>query len=123
MVLLFGKKWPCYILAAHLTLAMMGTFTFSIVENLDTFSLMNKAASGGFFTLQDCSIDWLIEDTAVISRASEYSSFSLRGGIVRVLMALGIQSAGAFLVQSAVRTTGRAQYPNIKNTILVKLRI
>ncbi|MDR2136133.1 MAG: hypothetical protein LBO76_05915 [Treponema sp.] len=102
---------------------MMGTFAFSMADNLDFFDfLANRVVSGGALSSADHAVDWLIEDTPVISGAAERAPSPLRSGTLRMLMPPGIQNAGAFLAQPPL-TSRHAQYSNIKPAILLKLRI
>jgi hypothetical protein len=123
MVLRSGIKWFGHVLAVYLIPAIMGTFIFSAAENLDLFEdRVCETVSGGFFSPPDHAIDWLIEDTAVISGAGDYSS-SPRGRVPRVLMPARPQSTGLFPFQSLPRTIKQTPCSTVKDTILLKLRI
>ncbi|MDR2178318.1 MAG: hypothetical protein LBP20_09820 [Treponema sp.] len=117
------KKWLCHILVAGLVPAVMGMFAFSIAENFDLFYFaQNPAVPDGVFSSLEHDIDWLIEDTVIISGVNGRSRSSPHGGSVRIFMPPGIQSAGTFLVQPPL-AAGQKQYFNIKPAILLKLRI
>jgi hypothetical protein len=123
MVLRSGMKWSGHILAVYLIPAVMGSFIFSAVESLDLFEhTVCQTISDGFYTPIDRAIDWLIDNTAMISGADEYSS-SLRCKIPRVLMPACLRNTGVFPLQSLPQTIKQIQCSNIKDTILLKLRI
>jgi hypothetical protein len=124
MVLFSGKKWPRRTLAVYLMLAIMGTFIFSMVENLD-FPEMDKdqTVSGGFFTSIEYTIDWLIEDITIISKAGGHSFSPLRNGTLRMFMLFSIQTVGIFLVQLLLKKIKIDNSSILKNTIPLKLRI
>jgi hypothetical protein len=122
MTLLFEKKWPRCILTAYLILVIMGTFAFSVADKFDFSEFEeNQAVSSVFFAPTEYTADWLIEDTAKIGKADRHSSSPLRNGVAPA--SLGIQNAGVFLVQSPLKTIKKTQYPNIRDIILLKLRI
>jgi hypothetical protein len=124
MVLFSGKKWPRRILAVYLILVIMGTFIFSMAENLDFSGMnINQTVSGGFFASIEYTIDWLIEDTTIISKANGYPSSPLRNGTLRIFMFLGIHTAGIFLSQLLLKKIKIDNISILKNTIPLKLRI
>ncbi|MDR1219243.1 MAG: hypothetical protein LBK73_06480 [Treponema sp.] len=124
MALLFGKKCANCILAAHLILVIMGTFAFSVADNFDFSEFEeNQTMSSGFFTPTEYTVDWLIENTTMIGKADRHSPSPLRNGTVRTSAPPGVQNAGIFLVQSPLKTIEKTQCPNIRDTILLKLRI
>lgn len=110
--------------AAHLVFAIMGTFAFSMADTFDFSEFEeNQTVSGGFLTSIEYAVDWLIEDTTKIGRADRYSSSPLRNGTARTSTPPGIQNAGIFSLQSSLKAIKKVQYPNIRDAILLKLRI
>jgi hypothetical protein len=100
----------------------MGTFAFSAADNFEFEE--NQTASSGFFAPTECTtVDWLIENTTVIGKAGRHSPSPLRNGTLRTLVLSGIQNAGIFLVQSPLKTIKKTQCPNMRDAILLKLRI
>jgi hypothetical protein len=125
MVLLFGGKWPRLILAAYLVFAVMGIFTFAVMEPLDfdDFWKAETEESGGFFTLIDYTADCLSENVIIPGKARGHSLSSLHNSSLRIMMSPGAKDAETVFSQSFLRIIERADYLNIKNTILLKLRI
>jgi hypothetical protein len=122
-MVLTGKRWPRCALAGYLVLVIMGMLAFSMAESLDTSeSEVRRAVSGGFLAPTEITADWLAEGTAIISKAEEYSS-PVCGGTVRIYAPSGVQNAGMLLVQSSLNAIKKTQYPDIRNTIILKLRI
>jgi hypothetical protein len=122
MALFLEKKWPRLILAAYLTVAVMGIFTFLAVEPLRSVDFSaDEPFSGGFFTPIDLPIDCLAE-SQTISTARGHSFSPLRTGSLRLVLP-GAQHTGAVFVQSFLKAIEQVTYLNKKNTILLKLRI
>jgi hypothetical protein len=125
MALPFGKKWPRLILAAYLVLAVMGIFTFAVIEPFyfDDFGKAAAGESGGFFALIDHTTDCLSETAIIQGKAKGHSSSSLHNSSLRGMMSLGAKDAQTVFSQSFLRVIEKANYLNIKNAILLKLRI
>ncbi|GHV57306.1 hypothetical protein AGMMS49579_22980 [Spirochaetia bacterium] len=124
MVLFLEGKWPRLILAAYLAIAIMGLFTFAAagpLRSLDSWD--NDPFSESFFTSIDLAIDCLAEGETIMSRAGRYSFSPLRTGFLRLLMLNAPQNAGSVLAQSSLKAIEKVNYLDIKNTILLKLRI
>jgi hypothetical protein len=125
MALFLEKKWPRLFLAAYLVLAVMGIFTFAEIEPLhsDDFWKAQTGESGGFFALIDHTTDCLSENVIIQGKARGYSLSSLHNGSLRILTSLGTKDAKTVFAQSFLRVIEKTNYGNIKNTILLKLRI
>jgi hypothetical protein len=122
-MVLFGEKRLRCVLAGYLVLVILGTFAFSMAETFDSSEFeIKRAVSGGFLAPTEIAVDWLAEGTAIISKAEEYSS-PLRNGTLRTSAPSGVQNTGALLVQSSLNAIKKTQHPDIKNTIILKLRI
>jgi hypothetical protein len=123
-MVLFGEKQPRRALAGYLILVIMGALAFSTAETLDPSEFeVKREVPGGSLAAAEIPLDWLAEGTAILSKDEGYSSSSLRSGALRMSALPGTQNAGMFLVQSELKTIKKTQYPGIKNTILLKLRI
>ncbi|GHV07353.1 hypothetical protein FACS189485_17570 [Spirochaetia bacterium] len=124
MALFLERKWPCLILAACLTVAIMGLFTFAAAEPLRSVdSRDDDPFSENFFTSIDITIDCLAEGETIMSRARAYSFSPLRTGSLRILMLIGLQYAGFVLIQSSLKKSEKVNYLTMKNALLLKLRI
>jgi hypothetical protein len=122
MVLFSGKQWPRLILAVYLTIAIMGVFTFMVVEPLSVDVFGDGPVSDGLIMPIDHTIDCLAENVSIISKAGGSSSL-LRNGHLRILTPFGIKNTGAAFAQSSSDIIEKINYPGIKNSILLKLRI
>jgi hypothetical protein len=91
MALLLEKKWLRFILAAYLVLAVMGVFTFAMIEPLqfDDFWKGKTGGSGGFFTLIDHTTDCLSENVIILGKARGHSFSSLHNSSLRITMSQG----------------------------------
>lgn len=120
MVLFPAKKWSCLLLALYLAFAMIGAFTFSVIESLDIDSLgEDRPVSGGSIDIAN----WLAEGQTFISRAGRYSFSPRRGAFLRITAPAAAHKTGALFFQSSPQITGKLNYPVIKNAIPLKLRI
>jgi hypothetical protein len=124
MVLFAAGKWPGLILASYLVLAIAGSFTFAVAEDL-AFDEPGETwqPSSGCFTPINHPIDWLAEETAAISKGQTYSFSPLRYGGLRIFLPTRPHSAGKSLEQSSLNPLNKTTFFTIKNTILLKLRI
>ncbi|MDR2096309.1 MAG: hypothetical protein LBP76_12460 [Treponema sp.] len=122
MILLPEKKWPCLILAAYLALVIVGMYTLLEVQ-AHYFDDFTENGLDNFFTIRDYTIDCQAEDSRVISKAGGYSSSPLGNGSQRITALSGMYHAGITFFHSAFKTIINIDYSNIKNNILLKLRI
>jgi hypothetical protein len=91
----FSKKtWLSHVLTAYLAFAVVGTFTFAVVEPLleENFSV-HEPISGGFFTPVDHIMDCVVGSRAVIGRAGGCSFSPVRNGSLRLAITLCTQNA------------------------------
>jgi hypothetical protein len=125
MALLLGKKRLRLILTAYLVLAVMGIFTLAVIEPFqsDDFWKAKAGESGGFFTLIDHTTDCLSENVIILGKARGHSFSPLHKGSPRITMSLGAKDAKTVFSQSFLRVIEKTNYLNLKNTILLKLRI
>ena len=124
MVLCFSNRRNSLILSGYLIFATMGTFTFATAETFRFDESPEEALmSERVFTELDYTIDWLLEETTIISSVNNLAS-PIGHGSLRMLALLGVQS---FLLSSALlsllQIIQKKSYLAIKNTILLKLRI
>jgi hypothetical protein len=124
MIFLLKKKWDWLILAGYFFVAVTGTFSFSIAEPFRSIDLLedNPVLSGSFASI-NTSIDYLAENVIITGKAQGRSFSPLGNGIMRIVMLLKKQNAGAVLSQSSIKTIEDSKYLNIKSTIVLKLRI
>jgi hypothetical protein len=113
------RKWFCYGAAAYLALATMGTFVFMSLDDVPYFEdLPGKVTEHRAFLT-----DFTYPIECLVSGNAKDLSFSpLRQCLPRV-MPVNFFTAGAGLLCAALRLFTRAAAYNIKNTILLKLRI
>jgi hypothetical protein len=124
MVFCSGKKWPRFVLAVYLVIAIMGTCAFLAAETLDLDEWESgRPLSDSFVTSMDHAVDWLAVEPNTISRAKGQPPSPMRNGASRIFMSLEPQHAGISLVRSSQRAIINIHCLNIKNTILLKLRI
>jgi hypothetical protein len=125
MALLLGKKWPRLILTVYLVPAVMGMFTFAEIEPLcsDDFWEAQTEELGGLCAVIDHVVDCLSENVIILGKARGQSPSSLYAGSLRIMMFLGAKDAQTAFSQSFLRIIEKADYFNIKNAILLKLRI
>jgi hypothetical protein len=123
MLLFPGKKRTRLILPACLVVVMMWAFTFAATDHLRVDDFGETPVPGGFFSPVDYTIDCLAEDGTVISKARGHSLSSLRNSSLRIVTPLGLQNIGVFCSQFPLKIIERTNCRDIKNTILLKLRI
>jgi hypothetical protein len=125
MALLLGEKRPPLILTAYLALAVIGIFTFVVIEpfHADDFWNANTERSDGVFTLIDYTTDCLSENVVILGKAGGYSFSPLHNSSLRTMMSLGAKDAKTIFSLSFLRIIEKTNYLNIRNTILLKLRI
>jgi len=64
------RKWPCFILALYLVIAVTGAFTLSTAETIRYFEIKdNRSDSSGFFTSVTYAADCLAEDMVINNMA------------------------------------------------------
>jgi hypothetical protein len=121
MGLFLERKWPRLILAAYLSLAVMGIFFFAATEPLRIIGCWEDGlASGITVTQYDLLAESPVEGEPVISKARGHLFSS---GSLRIVMPLGTRDTGFVPAQSYLRVIENVNHLTIKNTILLKLRI
>ena len=105
-------------------IAVMGTCAFSAAEILSFDEWESgRPLSGSSFTSMDHAVDWLAVEPNTISRAKGQPPSPMRNGASRIFMPLEPQHAGISLVRSYLKAIINIHCLNIKNAILLKLRI
>ncbi|MDR2922463.1 MAG: hypothetical protein LBU85_03855 [Treponema sp.] len=124
MIQIPGKKQSCLAISLVFVLAVSGAFIFSVFENpLDFEPDGNKPYSNGIITPVDNVIDWLAENTSIITKVNKHSSSLLRNGLLRVLKSVGLHSDADYITVFSLRTAKINHFLFSKKTILLKLRI
>jgi hypothetical protein len=112
-----AKKWLSYAAAAYLAFASMGMF-MSLDDSFFQNLADKKTDQGMFAAALLPSID-----CPVISKTKDRSFFSSRQYLPRIILPVSLCIAGAGLLFVIARPLAGAAAYNIKNTILLKLRI
>jgi hypothetical protein len=123
MMLFRAKKWTRLVLPAYLAIALTGAFAFAAADQLRPGDFGRGPRPGVSFLQADLALDCLAESEAVIGKAGGHSLSPLRNGSLRIVLPLGPQAVGAFCSQASLKIIEKAHYRDIKNTILLKLRI
>ena len=120
-----GKKWLGSIFTINLLLAVIGATTLSITESFqfDNTTGNSRTGSNDYYNLNKHSFDWLACEAVAINKACESSSSPLRNGAVRMFIPSEINNAAVFFAESPFQAAANNYVPNIKNTILLKLRL
>jgi hypothetical protein len=113
------KKRVCYAAAAYLMLATVGTFTFMSLDSPYFEERVTEMTDqGAFLTALVPALE-----CPAISRTKERAFSPSRQYLPRMIMPIGFFVAGTGILCAAAKLmTGTPAY-NIKNTILLKLRI
>jgi hypothetical protein len=119
MVLHSVRKGLLYAVAAYLALATVGMFAFMSLDAPYLEDLAGKMTDNSVFLT---AVTRPVECLATIS--SKERPFSpLRHGSPRMILPVSSFVARAGLLYAAVRLITKAAVHNIKNTVLLKLRI
>jgi len=119
-----GKKWLYIFFFPYLLVALMGSLALSINKTFYFDRLVkNKVNSDAYFTTINHTIDWLAVNTNTIRKAHRNTSFRLHSGLIHILMFAGIPFAAFSIYKSNFLSIKNRQTANIKNTVLLKLRI
>ena len=124
MVLCAGAKWPRFVVAVYLVIAIMGTCAFSaaLAFAFDEWE-SGRRLTDSFFTSTDHAVDWLAVEPHTVSRAKGQQPSPMRNGALRICMPLEAQQAGALFAESSLNAIINIYHFNFKNAILLKLRI
>jgi hypothetical protein len=114
------RKWLCYAAAAYLALATMGMFTFI---SLDAPCFEDFAGKMTDKSVLLTAVTHPVECLVTISAIKDRPFSPLRHYPLRMVIPVSAFTAGAGLLYAAVRFITRTAVHNIKNTILLKLRI
>ena len=119
-----GDKWHKSVLLVYLILAIMGSFAFSTDMSF-SYEITSNDFLGSSCNISSIShaIDWLAEDTPIISKAHKYSNAPLRNGLFRVFTFAGIIGIAMFLTKSNFIVNKNDNFRIIKNLVPLKLRI
>jgi hypothetical protein len=118
----FPAKRPSLIFVTCLSLSVMGTFTFAAAD-IPAFDFRESKPIGGSLSGLDAdyTIDCINEYTVKVRR---YASLpSRKSARVITITPLGTLCAGIAILFSVIKIAQPAKTPNIKNIILLKLRI
>jgi hypothetical protein len=113
------RNWFLFAVTAYLALATMGTFIF-MSPAVPCFEDLagNSQAQNTFLTSVSYPIEYL-----AISTTKDYSFSLLRQCLPRMAVPVSFLVAGSGLLCTAIKFITKATVHNIKNTILLKLRI
>ena len=118
------NKFTHPLLAAVLVLAIMGIFVFTRVETPHAIESNGKKPNlDTVVTTVAHTIDWLAESTIIINRTKRAPSLNLRYGMPRLLLFFEIHNANKYIASFTTYTANPDYSLNVKNTILLKLRI
>ena len=119
-----GKKMPNLILAAYLTLAILGSFIFSTGQAV-SYEKFNKDILGAnnYFSSINHSVDWLAVNTHSINKINRYSNSPLRNIFLRVFVLAEIIGIAMFIAKTNYKSSKNNNFPLIKNLVPLKLRI
>jgi hypothetical protein len=114
------RKWLFYAAAAYLALATMGMFTFVSLDAPYFEDLAGKMTDKSVLL---SAVTRPVECLATISGIKDRPFSPLRHYPLRMVMPLSAFTAGAGLLYAAVRFITKTAVHNMKNSILLKLRI
>ena len=118
------KKYARIVPLVYLILAVTGSFAFSTGEAF-RFNEINKDILGSkiYFSSIVHTVDWLAEDTPIISKAYKYSNSPLRSGLLRFSAFTGITGLAIYPVKSNFKINKNDIFPAIRNLVPLKLLI
>ena len=102
-------------------LAIVGSFTFFIGESFNLGA--DRLNLGVYYTSPNYELDWIAEETTTIRKANETSSFMFRNGLVRIFLFFGPPFAAICFARTYIQQIKNNKAKDLKNTILLKLRI
>jgi hypothetical protein len=114
------RKWLFYAAAVYLALATMGMLMFMSLDAPYFEDLAGKMTDKSAFLT---AVIQPIECPAIISTTRGNPLSLSHHGLLRMVMPLNSFAARAGLLYAAIRFITKAAVHNIKNTILLKLRI
>ena len=119
-----GGKWLKSVFLVYLALAIISSFAFSTGQDF-SYQKTKKdiLGSGNNISSIAHTIDWLAEDTPIISKAYKYSNAPLRNGLFRVFTLAGIIGIAMFLTKSNFIVNKNDNFRIIKNLVPLKLLI
>jgi hypothetical protein len=125
MALFLRKKQLCLILAIYIALCILGAFSFAAVDNFSSVDFSAKhSMSGGILVFQDnYFLRHPMEAPVLISKLSKTQFTPLRINFQRFVSLLALPNIGTSFSKSPFSANGKLKYTNLKNNILLKLRI
>ena len=119
-----GGKWLKSVFLVYLALAIISSFAFSTGQDF-SYQKTKKdiLGSGNNISSIAHTIDWLAEDTPIISKARNFSNTTLRNGLLRIFILPGIIGMALFLAKSNLKIIKNGTVLVIKNLVPLKLRI
>ncbi|MCL1927360.1 MAG: hypothetical protein FWG07_01015 [Treponema sp.] len=119
-----GNKRLKSVLLVYLILAITGSFAFSTGQSFSYEKINNDIlGSGRNISSITHIIDWLAEDTPVISKAHKYSNTPLRSGLLRIFTLTGTIGIAMFLVKSNFSMIKNTTFLTVNYLVPLKLRI
>ena len=124
MHLTAGGKWLKSVLMVYLVLAIIGSFAFSAGQ---TFSYVKSdkdvLSSNIYFSSINHVVDWLAEDTPIVSKAQRNSNSPLRICLLRIFTITGIISIAMLFAKSNVKINKNNNFLTVNYLVPLKLRI
>ena len=121
MLFRVGRKCLFFLFFAYLAVAMVGSFTFSLNKPFNLYT--DSQNSGIYFLNPNCAIDWVAGEIITIRKANGNLSSVFRNGLIRVFLFLWASVSMFYLAKIMLQTIKIYNVTNLKNSILLKLRI
>ena len=113
-----GKKRQSQIFITYLLLAVICSFSLSITFHFN--ETIPEGPNGDYSVNR--AIDWLASEAVSVTKAPKPSSSPLGNGVLRIFTS-GWNNATVYLSESYFKPALGNYVPNIRNTILLELRI
>jgi hypothetical protein len=113
------KKLPYLFFTAYIAFAIMGTFSFAVVDTLRSVHFTAKNPT--LDSPDNYVVRQQAEELTIITKTSRNQFSPLRMGSQRAASLFG--SSGGNFSRSPFKAGEKTQYTNVKNNILLKLRI
>jgi hypothetical protein len=125
MVRFSEKRLPYLVLVVYTALAVMGTFSLAAAEPLRSVNLKieNPPSNKISGSLGSYLIQYPEAELAIIAKTDDTPFSPLRIGVQRIAFLLGPSSTGNAFFRSSFAASAGTQYINLRNNILLKLRI
>jgi hypothetical protein len=119
------KKLLCLILMAYTAISVLGTFSFAVVEPYHAVEseIKNKTQDNTFGSVENFFIQHPAEEPVILAALGSARFSPLRMGFQRIASLLGTLISGKPYSKSSTIASIQIHYSDIKNHILLKLRI